>query len=146
MPAEFWTTWLKPSSPIQAVPSWTDDQKDRFSNFGTHNSDITADPDYLGKTNFIDSLQVMLENERNKATDASKNELQGVILFSDGHNTPGEPSPNAFENAKAVAQRLHVPIFVVGLGQERSQVRLDITDCACRRRCSRTTNSRPWSK
>ncbi len=70
----------------------------------------------------------MLENERNKATDASKNELQGVILFSDGHNTPGEPSPNAFENAKAVAQRLHVPIFVVGLGQERSQVRLDITE------------------
>ena len=52
--------------------------------------------------------------------------VQGIVIFTDGRSTEG--SPKAFEDIEARAKAAHIPIFVVGIGEERPQVKIDIVD------------------
>jgi len=52
--------------------------------------------------------------------------VQGVVVFSDGHNTEG--SPQAFRDLAERARRGKVPVFTVAVGQDRPPIQIDITD------------------
>ena len=52
--------------------------------------------------------------------------LQGVIVFTDGRSTEG--SAAAFDQLKEHARRDHIPLFVVAIGEERPQVKVEIAD------------------
>ena len=52
--------------------------------------------------------------------------LQGVVVFTDGRSTEG--SSTGFDQLKEHARRDHVPIFVVAIGEERPQVKIEIAD------------------
>ncbi len=73
----------------------------------------------LNRTNPGAALRDVLRKE-------STNNLQGVILFSDGHSTSG--SEQDWQEAMALARKEKIPIFTVGLGQRQRSPNLRIVD------------------
>jgi uncharacterized membrane protein len=74
---------------------------------------------YFNGTNVGDSVKAIVDRELN-------NMVQGIVVFTDGRSTEG--SPQAFRDLEARAKAAHIPIFVVVVGEERPQVRIDIVD------------------
>ncbi|MFM7148503.1 MAG: glutamine amidotransferase, partial [Gemmataceae bacterium] len=70
-------------------------------------------------TNLGDTLINLINKEMN-------NRLQGIVVFTDGRNTEG--SPNAFRDLEARAKAARVPFFVVGVGEDRQKVKIEIVD------------------
>jgi hypothetical protein len=121
LPPELWKLWLKPSVPPgEAPPEWSADEQARFQKFIALNDALyQKDSEYTSATNIGDSLLSLLDNE-------SKKMLRGVVVFSDGRSNEG--SPNAFEQLKEHAQASNIPIFMVGVGEERPKVKIEIAD------------------
>ena len=111
---------MKPTAAGDAPAEWTDEQQERFRKFLGLNDALTEkDADYFSNTNFGDSLLSLVDNE-------SKKMLQGIVVFTDGRSTEG--SSTGFSQVEEHARQAHVPIFVVGVGEERPQVKIDIAD------------------
>src|SRR5262249_17145973 len=70
-------------------------------------------------TNLGDSLVSVINKEIN-------NRVQGIVVFTDGRNTEG--SPNAFRELEQRAKSANIPIFVVGIGEDRQRVKIEIVD------------------
>jgi hypothetical protein len=120
LPADFWKTWLKPAVAVEAPADLSDAQQERFRKFlGLNDALAKKDADYLNNTNVGDSVLSLLDNE-------SKKMLQGVVIFTDGRSTEG--SSTGFAQVEEHARAAHVPIFVVGIGEERPQVKIEIAD------------------
>jgi hypothetical protein len=52
--------------------------------------------------------------------------VQGIVIVTDGRSTEG--SPKMFSDIETRAKSARISIFVVGVGQERPQVKIDIVD------------------
>ena len=118
--AEFWKAFLKPTAAGQPPAEWTDAEQERFRKFLGMNDALTQkDADYFNNTDVGDSALSLLDNE-------SKKMLQGIVVFTDGRSTEG--SSTGFGQLEEHARAAHVPIFVVGVGEERPQVKIEIAD------------------
>jgi hypothetical protein len=120
LPKEYWRAWLNPALPIPPDAGdvlSTDDQK-RFEKLRDHNAKIVKDGLTRG-TNLADSLISIINKELN-------NRVQGIVLFTDGRNTEG--SGNAFTDLANRAKASRIPIFVVGVGEDRPKVKIEIVD------------------
>ena len=74
---------------------------------------------FFSATNLGDATLNSLNLELN-------NMVQGIVIFTDGRSTEG--SDDAFSKIADLAKKANIPIFVVGIGEVRPQVKLDITD------------------
>lgn len=86
----------------------------------------------LTGTNVGDSLRTAINREAN-------NMLTGVVIFSDGRSNQG--SEEAFEEALTRASKGEIPIFTVGLGEDRQQKEIRITDIQAP---EQTPPNEPW--
>jgi hypothetical protein len=111
---EFWEAWLNPVAKVQRGG----DDDGRLKELEELNKKILKEGLPRG-TNLGDSLLALLNKELN-------NRVQGIIVFSDGRSTEG--SARAFRELEQRARAAHVPIFVVGIGEDRLRVKIEIVD------------------
>jgi hypothetical protein len=118
MPAEYLQAWLNPGVKIEAPDTWSDAEKIRLKNL----DELTRQ---LGNAGFFDGTNLgsatlsLVNRELNSR-------VQGIVIVTDGRSTEG--SPRMFDDIETRAKAARIPIFVVGVGQERPQVKIDIVD------------------
>lgn len=116
---ELWSEFLRYEPKPQPAPeAFSKADKERLEKFQAQNKKL-ADVGFFNGTNLGGSALGLVNREQN-------NRVQGVIIFTDGRSTEG--SPQAFKDLEERAKASHIPVFVVSVGDERPQVRLDITD------------------
>jgi hypothetical protein len=111
--AENWQEWLRPDLKSQAADDAADDEKEAFRKKQEQLQRL------FSGTNVGDSVLTILNREAN-------NMVQGIVVFSDGRSTEG--SAQTYRELADRAQKAKVPIFVVAVGEDRPQIRIDITD------------------
>jgi hypothetical protein len=115
---EFWTLFLKPGLKMEPPDGLPAAEKDRYEKLVALNKKL-GETGFFNGTNVGDSVLGIVNRELN-------NRVQGLIVFTDGRST--EESSSAYRDIEKRAKDNHIPIFVVGIGDERPQVRLDLTD------------------
>jgi hypothetical protein len=115
---EFWKAFLMPSVKVEPLADWPAAQKERFSQLLTLNKKLGESGMFSG-TDVGDSVLGLVNRELN-------NMVQGIIIVSDGRSTEG--SPQAYRDLEARAKAAHIPIFVVAVGDDRPQVRIEVAD------------------
>jgi hypothetical protein len=115
---ELWSAFLQPGQKVTAPAGWSAEQKARLAGALEHNRKL-GEVAFFNGTNLGGSVLNLVNRELN-------NRVQAVIVFTDGRSTEG--SPQSFRDITERAKSSHIPVFVVGVGEERPQVRLDITD------------------
>ena len=118
LPPEYWSAWLMPSLKAQAAEEWADREKARLEALAAVNEKLKQAEVFRG-TNVGDSVLAAVNRELN-------NRVQGIVIFTDGRSTEG--SPQAFAELAQRAEMAQIPIFVVAVGDDRPQVRIDIAD------------------
>ena len=118
LPRTLWEAWLKPNTPPAPPDDWGDADKERLRRLVESNKKL-AEAGFFNGTNLGDSLLALLNREVN-------NEIQGVVVFTDGRSTQG--SLEAFGQLEQRARTAKIPVFVVGVGEDRPQVQLEILD------------------
>jgi hypothetical protein len=114
--SEYWTTWL---SPRLAAPAGAEGVAlQRLARLTDNNAKLVKERVPSG-TNVADAVLNILNKE-------ATNRLQGIVVFSDGRSNEG--SPSAFREIEKRAADAKIPIFVVGLGEDRDKVKIEITD------------------
>jgi hypothetical protein len=115
---EYWTAWLQPHLKLPEASGLNEREQKRYEKLSDLNAKAIRDGLIRG-TNLGDSLLSIVNKELN-------NRVQGIVVFTDGRNTEG--SPNAFRELEARAKAARVPIFVVGVGEDRLKVKIEIVD------------------
>jgi hypothetical protein len=110
---EDWERWLKPDLKAQPPDDAPDDEREAFRKQQDQLQRL------FGGTNVADALLAVLNREAN-------NPVQGLVVFSDGRSNEG--SAQTFRELADRAQKAKVPIFVVAVGEDRPQVRIEFTD------------------
>jgi len=113
---EFWENWLKPSAQIVVPKDWSGADKERFDKLVSSNQEL-ANSGFFNRTNLVDAVLGMLNRDVNSM-------VQGIVVFSDGRSTLS--SSSGISDLQQRAKSSGVPIFVVGVGEERPQVRIDV--------------------
>jgi hypothetical protein len=75
----------------------------------------------LGGTSYGEAARGIIEREANSS-------LAGIIIIGDGQSNQG--SPAALEDVRRRAENMKVPVFTIGVGEAREQVRIQITELA----------------
>jgi len=105
--------FLKPDLKVEAAPGLSDEEKKAFD-------DRKQKLERLVKsTNVGESALAVLSKEIN-------NMPQGIVLFSDCRSTEG--GAQAFKDLADRARRAKVPVFVVVVGEDRPETRIEIVD------------------
>jgi hypothetical protein len=112
-PADAWREWLTPDPKAPIADDLPDEEKEAL-----RQKQEALQRLFTG-TNVGDSVLSILNREAN-------NMLQGVVVFSDGRSTEG--AAQTYRELADRAQKAKVPIFVVAVGEDRPQVRIEITD------------------
>jgi hypothetical protein len=73
--------------------------------------------DLVRGTNLGDALRTLIDREQ-------KNQVQGIIVFTDGRSTEG--SAEVYRDLEIKARNARMPIFIVGIGEERTVTRIEI--------------------
>lgn len=118
LPGEFWSAWLRPAAPATASANWSEPNRARFEKLTAYNAKLQAAGFFYG-TNPGEALLSTANREIN-------NMLQGIVVFTDGRATEG--SEQAYRDLEQRAKAARIPIFVVAVGDDRPQVRIDIAD------------------
>jgi hypothetical protein len=118
LPSEFWNAWLKPNAPVAEPEEWASPDRKRLEELNKQNK-LMLEGGFLSATNLGDAALAALSREIN-------NQLQGIVLFTDGRSTEG--SAEAFQDLARRAREAKVPIFVVAVGEDRPHVRIDVED------------------
>ncbi len=118
LPAEYLQAWLNPGTKVDVPVEWGDAEQERLQKLQVLTQKLGEAGVFSG-TNLGSAALSLVNRELN-------GRVQGVVLFTDGRSTEG--SPKAFEDIEARAKAAHIPIFVVGIGEERPQVKIDIVD------------------
>jgi hypothetical protein len=105
--------FLKPDLKADAPPGATDDERKAFDTRKQKLERLTK------STNAGESILGVLSKEIN-------NMPQGLVIFSDCRSTEG--GPQAFKDLADRARRAKVPVFVVVVGEDRPETRIEITD------------------
>jgi hypothetical protein len=117
---EFWTGFLKPGLKLEAPEEWTAADKARLEKLIVLNKKL-GETGFFNGTNVGDSVLGVVNRELN-------NRVQGIVVFTDGRSTEGSSSAFRQIEERIKAAQPHIPVFVVGVGDERPQVRLEVTD------------------
>jgi hypothetical protein len=112
-PADAWQEWLKPDPRAAIADDLPDEEREALRKKQEQLQRL-----FTG-TNVGDSVLAVLNREAN-------NMLQAVVVFSDGRSTEG--AAQTYRELADRAQKAKVPIFVVAVGEDRPQVRIEITD------------------
>jgi hypothetical protein len=115
---EFWETWLRPAATVTAPDDWSEADKKRLDKLVASNQKLAA-AGFFNGTNVIDSVLALLNREVNSR-------VQGVIVFTDGRSTIS--SGQNLEDLQQRAAAAQIPVFVVAVGEERPQVRVEIVE------------------
>jgi hypothetical protein len=116
---ELWQAFLMPTSHKAEPPAgWSEADKTRYNNLLMLNKKLGEGGLFAG-TNLGDSVLGLVNRELS-------NMVQGIVVFSDGRST--EESSQAFRDLEKRAKDNRIPIFVVAVGDERPQVRLEVND------------------
>ncbi|HEY7327458.1 MAG TPA: VWA domain-containing protein [Gemmataceae bacterium] len=118
MPSEYLQAWLNPGTKLEPPPDWNDESRTRLQKLDEMTKQL-GDAGFFTGTNLGSAALSLVNRELN-------GRVQGVVIISDGRSTEG--SPKMFAETEARAKSARIPIFVVGVGQERPQVKLDIVD------------------
>ncbi len=118
LPTEYLQAWLNPGNKIEPPPEWSEDNRERLHKL----DELTKKLDEGGfstGTNLGSAALSLVNRELN-------GRVQGIVIITDGRSTEG--SPNMFGLIESRAKSARIPIFVVGVGQERPQIKIDIVD------------------
>jgi uncharacterized membrane protein len=115
---EFWEAWLKPGAALTPPDDWSDGDKKRLEKLLESNQKLAASGFFSG-TNVTDAVLTLLNREVNSM-------VQGLIVFTDGRSTLS--SGQGLEELQQRAAVAGVPVFVVGVGEERPQVRIEVVE------------------
>jgi hypothetical protein len=118
MPREYLQAWLNPGQKVEAPPEWNDDRRARLLKLDELTQKL-ANAGFFSGTNLGSATLSLVNRELN-------GRLQGIVIVTDGRSTDG--SSKMFADIEARAKSSHIPIFVVGVGQERPQTKIDIAD------------------
>jgi hypothetical protein len=116
--ADHWSGWLNPALKVRDAGVLDKDDQTRLEKLIDHNAKMVKEG-LTRSTNLGDSLVAVINKELN-------NRVQGIVIFTDGRNTSG--SPNAFTDLAQRAKAARIPLFVVGIGEDRVKVKIDIAD------------------
>ncbi|MSR30807.1 MAG: hypothetical protein EXR99_04800 [Gemmataceae bacterium] len=109
---EEWQAWLNPDKPLAGASSL------RLSEFQKSSKTRLDNGDFNG-TNLVDSLAVIVQKEMNHM-------VQGILVFSEGRSTEG--SLQALKDLEERAAAARIPLFVVGVGDDRPKIKTEIAD------------------
>ncbi len=115
---DYWASWLNPGLKVPDNAGVEADEKERLGRLSDINKKLLKEG-FIRNTNLGDTLLAIINKELN-------NRVQGIVLFTDGRNTVG--SPNAFTELAQRAKAARIPIFVVGVGEDRQKVKIEIVD------------------
>jgi hypothetical protein len=118
LPREYLQAWLNPGNKIEAPVEWNDEQRARLLKLDELTKKL-GDAGFFSGTNLGSAALSLVNRELN-------GRVQGIVVVTDGRSTDG--SPTLFADIEARAKSAHIPIFVVGVGQERPQIKIDIAD------------------
>jgi hypothetical protein len=110
--------WLNPAAPVNVPPDLAEAEKKRLEKLSDANQ-VALKEGLTRGTNLGDNLLALLNKELS-------NRVQGIVVFTDGRNNEG--SPRAFQELEARAKATRIPIFVVGVGEDRQKVKIELAD------------------
>jgi len=112
---DYWRAWLKPAV---KVPGGVGDEVKRLAKLSDLNAKLVKErvPD---GTNIADSILAVMNKE-------ATSRVQGIIVVTDGRSNEG--SPAAFRELEKRSADSKIPIFVIGIGEDREKVKIEITD------------------
>ncbi|MGL4550904.1 MAG: vWA domain-containing protein [Gemmataceae bacterium] len=112
--AGYWRAWL---SPRLRGPAGDIDAR-RFARLADSNATLVKEKVPAG-TNIADAVLAVMNKE-------ASSRVQGIIVITDGRSNEG--SPASFRELEKRSADSKIPIFVVGVGEDRDKVRIEITD------------------
>jgi hypothetical protein len=115
---EFLRAWLKPVAPVAVPEDWSPADKKRLEKLLESNQKLAASG-FFGGTNLTESVLALLNREVNSM-------VQGVVVFTDGRSTVS--GGQGIEDLQQRAKSAGIPVFVVAVGEERPQVRIEIIE------------------
>jgi hypothetical protein len=118
LPVEYVQAWLNPGTKVEPPPEWSDEDRSRLHKLDEMTKKLGEVGFYSG-TNLGSAALSLVNRELN-------GRVQGIVIITDGRSTEG--SPRAFADITERAKTARIPIFVVGVGQERPQIKIDIVD------------------
>jgi hypothetical protein len=118
MPVEYVQAWLNPGTKVELPPEASQEDRERVQKLEAMTQKL-SDAGFFTGTNLGSAALSLVNRELN-------GRVQGIVIVTDGRSTEG--SPRAFADIEARAKSARIPIFVVGVGQERPQVKIDIVD------------------
>jgi hypothetical protein len=118
LPAAYLHAWLNPATKIEPPAEWTDADRLRLQKLDELTKKL-GEAGYFTGTNLGSAAQLLVNRELN-------GRVQGIVIITDGRSTEG--SPRTFAEIETRAKSARIPIFVVAVGQERPQVKIDIVD------------------
>jgi hypothetical protein len=116
--SEYWSAWLNPALKMSDLPGLSTDDLKRWDRLSDLNVKLVKEGITRG-TNLGDTALAVLNKELT-------NRVQGLVIFTDGRNTEG--SPNAFTQLAERAKASRIPILVVGVGEDRVKVKIEVVD------------------
>ncbi len=118
LPAEYLQAWLHPEAKVEPPAEWGEENRARLHQLEALTQKL-REAGYFSGTNLGSAVLSLVNRELN-------GRVQGIVIITDGRSTEG--SPKTFADIETRAKSAHIPIFVVGVGQERPQVKIDIVD------------------
>jgi hypothetical protein len=117
---DYWRAFLTPNAPKdRAKPVGADQvEQQRLDKLEEANKKAVESKLHRG-TNLGESLLAVVNREMN-------NRLQGIVVFTDGRSNEG--SNAAFAELASRAKAARIPIFVVGVGEDRLKIKIDINE------------------
>jgi hypothetical protein len=106
------------AKPTVPPDDWSEEDKARFNALQAATQKL-REKRFFDGTNVSDSVQSVLTKEMNAM-------VQGIVVFTDGRSTEG--SDLVYEELERRAKAANIPIFVVGVGDDRPQVKIEIVD------------------
>ena len=123
---DYWSAWLLPNRPIElkneGIAGPADEPKEfksRLARLAEHNAKF-EDAGVFKATNVTQATLDLLTREMNKM-------VQGIIVVTDGRNT-STISSETLLRLEERARSAKIPIFVVGVGSDRPQIRIEVAD------------------
>ncbi|HTU19549.1 MAG TPA: hypothetical protein VMG10_15925 [Gemmataceae bacterium] len=118
LPVEYLRAWLNPGTKIEAPVEWSEAERIRLQKLDEMTQKL-GEAGFFSGTNLGSAALSLVNRELN-------NRVQGIVIITDGRSTEG--SPKMFGDIETRAKAARIPIFVVGVGQERPQVKIDVVD------------------
>jgi hypothetical protein len=120
LPEDYWRTFLTPRGAFKEGMGLSERDQKRLE--ALHRGNVKAVKDGLTRgTNLYESALAALTREHTSR-------IQGIILFTDGRNNEGGAAAFRALEERARLSTPRIPIFVVGVGEDRQKVKININE------------------